>query len=119
MVAIPKCVIDIVPEAVKIIESVSVSGQPHAIVCGSIGIIGESKVAVGEVLMKRTKENLAGPKSFELILENAKREDSGPVFEGLKAKLAEMKLPCFAAWTFDVKEVWDESAGPSAGTKIA
>ena len=55
MVAIPKCVIDIVPEAVKIIESVSVSGQPHAIVCGSIGIIGESKVAVGEVLMKRTK----------------------------------------------------------------
>ena len=130
MVALPKCVIDIVPEAVKIIESVSVSGQPHAIVCGSIGIIGESKVAVGEVLMKRTKENLAangkasilitaGPKSFELILENAKREDSGPVFEGLKAKLAEMKLPCFAAWTFDVKEVWDESAGPSAGTKIA
>ncbi len=130
MVAIPKCVVDIAPEAVKIIETVSASGQPHGIVCGSIAIIGESKIAVGEVLMKRTKENLAangkasilitaGPKSYELILENAKREDSGPVFDVMKGKLAEHKLPCFAAWTFDVKEVWDEGAGPSAGTKIA
>lgn len=130
MVAIPKSIADIAPEAVKVLETVSASGQPHGIVCGSIAIIGESKVAVGEVLMKRAKENLAangkasilitaGPKAFELILENAKREDSGPVFEGMKEKLAAAKLPCFAAWTFDVKEIWDESAGPSAGTKIA
>jgi hypothetical protein len=36
----------------------------------------------------------------------------------MKAKMAQLNLPCFAVWTFDVVEVWDESAGPSAGTKI-
>jgi uncharacterized protein len=130
MVAIPKEVIDIAPEAVKVLETVSEGGQPHAIICGSIMVIGESKVAVGEVLMKRAKANIlangkasmlisAVPKSYELVLENAKREDSGPLFDKMKAGLAEHKLPCFAVWTFDVKEVWDEGAGPAAGTKIA
>jgi len=112
MVAIPKCVVDIAPEAVKIIETVSASGQPHGIVCGSIAIIGESKIAVGEVLMKRTKENLAangkasilitaGPKSYELILENARKiTDAGtrlivrtpviPTFNATKEEIGEI-----------------------------
>ncbi len=130
MVAIPKEVVDIAPNAIKVLETVSECGQPHAIVCGSIMVIGESKVAVGEVLMKRAKANIlangkasmlisAVPKSYELVLENAKREDSGPLFDQMKVGLAEHKLPCFGVWTFDVKEVWDEGAGPAAGTKIA
>ena len=129
MVAIPKEVTDIMGGAVKVLVTVSAAGQPHAIVCGSILATGPDKVAVGEVLMKRAKENLAngkasilvsaGPQSFELVLANPKRYDAGPLFDNMKAGLAAHNLPCFAAWEFDVVEVWNESAGPGAGTKMA
>jgi len=132
MVAIPKDVLDLMTDkaAVKTLVTVSSEGQPHAIVCGSIFPTPDGKVVVGEVLMKRTKANLAatgkasmlitaGPKSFELVLSNAVRADSGPGFENMKENLAKMNLPCFGIWLFDVAEVWNEGAGPDAGKKIA
>lgn len=131
MVAVPKDIADLAADkaTTKTLVTVSASGQPHAVVCGSLRVIGD-KVVVGEILMKRTAQNLkangkaamsiaAGPKSFELVLGNAKRSDSGPGFEEMKAALAKMNLPCFAMWEFDVKEIWNESAGPDAGKKIA
>ena len=131
MVAVPKEVIELANGAntVKVLVTSTKDGQPHAIVCGSIFVTPEGKAGVGEILMKRAKQNLAdnkkaaltivaGPKSYELVLANPIRADSGEVFEGMKAKMAELKLPCFAVWTFDVKEIWDESAGPTAGTKV-
>jgi hypothetical protein len=131
MVAIPKEVIDLInaKEATKLLVTVSSDGQPHAIVCGSIFATPDGKAGVGEILMKRAAKNLkdtgkaalsvaAGPKAYELILKCPARADSGPVFDDMKAKMAAANLPCFAVWTFDVEEVWDESAGPTAGTKI-
>ena len=131
MVAVPKEVIELANGAntVKVLVTSTKDGQPHAIVCGSIFVTPEGKAGVGEILMKRAKQNLAdnkkaaltivaGPKSYELVLANPVRADSGEVFEGMKVKMAELKLPCFAVWTFDVKEIWDESAGPTAGTKV-
>ena len=131
MVALPKEVIDLInaKEATKLLVTVSSEGQPHAIVCGSIFATPDGKAGVGEILMKRASKNLkdtgkaalsvaAGPKAYELILKNPARADSGPVFDDMKAKMAAVNLPCFAVWTFDVVEVWDESAGPSAGTKV-
>lgn len=131
MVALPKEVIDLInaKEATKLLVTVSSEGQPHAIVCGSIFATPDGKAGVGEILMKRASKNLketgkaalsvaAGPKAYELILKNPARADSGPVFDDMKAKMAALNLPCFAVWTFDVAEVWDESAGPSAGTKV-
>ena len=131
MVAVPKEVIELANGAntVKVLVTSTKDGQPHAIVCGSIFVTPEGKAGVGEILMKRAKQNLAdnkkaaltivaGPKSYEVVLANPVRADSGEVFEGMKAKMAELKLPCFAVWTFDVKEIWDESAGPTAGTKV-
>ena len=132
MVAIPKEVLDLMADkmAVKTLLTSCKCGQPHGIVCGSIFPTPDGKVGVGEVLMKRSKQYLedtgkaamlitAGPNSYELVLKNPVRFDSGPVFENVKAKLAEMKLPCFGVWLFDVDEVWNECAGPYAGTKIA
>ena len=132
MVAIPQNVLDLMADKAssKALVTVSSSGQPHAVVCGSIFAGPDGKVGVGEILMKRTKENLAangkaamlitaGPNSFELVLKNPVRADSGPVFDTLKENLAKMNLPCFAVWTFDVAEVWNEGAGPAAGTKVA
>ncbi|MBO6083715.1 MAG: hypothetical protein J6O90_01350 [Candidatus Methanomethylophilaceae archaeon] len=132
MVAVPKEIIDIAGDraTTKLLVTVSAEGQPHAIVCGSIFITPDGKAGVGEILMKRAKANLAangkaalsiaaGPKAYELILSGATRSDSGPAYEDMKAKMASMNLPCFALWTFDVAEIWDESAGPTAGSKIA
>jgi hypothetical protein len=132
MVAVPKEVADLLADkaSVKVLVTASKSGQPHAIVCGSIFLGPDGKVGVGEILMKRAKQNLAdsgkaaisvtaGPKSYELVLKNPARADSGPVFENLKAAMAALNLPCFAVWTFDVCQIWDESAGPTAGTQIA
>lgn len=131
MVAVPGEIIELMgaKETTKILVTVSSEGQPHAIVCGSIFVTPDGKAGVGEILMKRASKNLkdtgkaalsiaAGPKAYELILKNPARADSGPVFEDMKAKMAAVNLPCFAVWTFDVCEVWDESAGPSAGSKI-
>lgn len=131
MVAVPGEIIELMgaKETTKILVTVSSEGQPHAIVCGSIFVTPDGKAGVGEILMKRASKNLkdtgkaalsiaAGPKAYELILKNPARADSGPVFEDMKAKMAAVNLPCFAVWTFDVAEVWDESAGPSAGSKI-
>ena len=131
MVTIPNEVIELANGAnsVKILVTSSKDAQPHAIVCGSIFVTPDGKAGVGEILMKRAKQNLAdsgkaaltivgGPKSYELILANPARADNGPLFDDMKAKLAALNLPCFAVWTFDVKEIWDESAGPTAGTKV-
>ncbi len=131
MVAIPAEIIELLnaKETTKILVTASSEGQPHAIVCGSIFVTPDGKAGVGEILMKRAKKNLqdtgkaalsiaAGPKAYELVLKNPVRADSGPVFEDLKAKMAALNLPCFAVWTFDVVEIWDEGAGPNAGTKI-
>ena len=132
MVAVPKEIIDIAGAqgTAKLLVTVSPEGQPHAIVCGSIFVTPDGKAGVGEVLMKRAAANLkangkasiaiaAGPKAFELVLANPVRMDSGPAFEGMKEKLASLKLPCFGLWMFDVAEIWNESAGPDAGKKIA
>lgn len=132
MVAVPKEVADLIADkaSVKVLVTASKTGRPHAIVCGSIFLGPDGKAGVGEILMKRAKQNLAengkaaisvtaGPKAYELVLSNPQRADSGPVFENLKAAMAALNLPCFAVWTFDICEVWDESAGPTAGTKIA
>ncbi len=131
MVAIPKEIMELLEakETVKILVTSSSEGQPHAIVCGSIFATPDGKAGVGEILMKRASKNLkdtgkaaiavaAGPKAYEIILKNPVRSDSGPVFDDMKAKMAAVNLPCFAVWTFDVAEIWDESAGPTAGTKV-
>ena len=131
MVSVPAEIIELMnaKETTKILVTASSDGQPHAIVCGSIFATPDGKAGVAEILMKRAAKNLkdtgkaalsiaAGPKAYELVLSNPSRADSGPMFDGMKAKLAEMNLPCFAVWSFDVVEVWNESAGPDAGKKI-
>lgn len=131
MVAVPSDIAAIAADkaTTKMLVTVSADGQPHAIVCGSLGINGD-KVIVGEILMKRASANLkangkaamsfaAGPKAYELVLKNAKRSDSGPAFDNMKAAMAKANLPCFAVWEFDVAEIWNESAGPDAGKKVA
>ena len=133
LVSIPKEVIDAFgPGSVKTLVTADASGQPHAIVCGSIVPcpVDAGKVIVGEILMKKSVKNLnsskkaamvitSGMNSYELVLANPVRIDKGPVLEQMNANLAPMKLHANAVWAFDVAEIYNQSAGPAAGTKIA
>ena len=87
-------------------------------------------MVVGEVLMKRSAEYMAengkaafmitaGPKAYEIQVENPVRYDSGEALAAMNEGLAAVNLHAKALWMFDVVAVYDEGAGPNAGTKIA
>ena len=131
-VDIPKNVLDLFakPETVKVLVSVCDCGKPHAIVCGSIFPVDSKTMVVGEILMKTTTKNMkdnknvsilavAGTTSYLLKTKVKARVDSGPGLDEMNANLAKMNLKASAIWLFDVQEVYDESAGPNAGKKIA
>ena len=130
--AIPKNVLDCFnsPQATKVLVTASKDGQPHAIVCGSIFVIDENTLAVGEILMKTAAANMkandkvaieviAGKEAYEARGVVKGRAADGPVLEGLNKKLAAVHLKANAVWCFDIKEVYNECAGPDAGKKIA
>jgi len=131
-VDIPKNVMDFMakPETVKSLITVCGCDKPHAIVCGSIIVVDSKTMAVGEVLMKKTTSNMKDNKNVAILGVNGlesylvkatvgSRITSGPLFDGMNAELAKVKLKAGAVWTFDVQEVFDESAGPNAGKKLA
>ncbi len=115
---------------VKALVTADASGQPHAIICGSILSPSPDKVIVGEVLMKRSADNLAknakaaimvsaGPEAYEIVVTNPVRMTEGPIVDQMNEGLAKAHLTAKAVWMFDVCAVYDEGAGPNAGTKIA
>ena len=130
--AIPAAVLDLFkrPDTTKILVTAGKDGQPHAIVCGSIFVIDENTLGVGQVLMKTAAaymsenskvalEVIDGKSAYEVRGTVGGRIDSGPVLDGLNANLEKIGLRASAVWTFDIKETYDESAGPNAGNKMA
>ena len=130
--AIPQNVLDCFnsPQATKVLVTSSKDGQPHAIVCGSIFVIDENTLAVGEILMKTATANMKENDKVAIDVINGKdayeargvvkgRAEDGPVLEGLNKKLAAIGLKARAVWCFDIKAVYNESAGPDAGKQIA
>ena len=61
----------------------------------------------------------AGPKAYEIQVENPVRYDNGEALAAMNEGLAAVNLHAKALWMFDVVAVYDEGAGPNAGTKIA
>lgn len=129
---IPAAVMDLLkrPDTTKILVTACSCGQPHAIVCGSIIPIDENTVGVGQVLMQKTVSNMKdnpkisievidGKSAYELRGEVLGAQTEGPGLDNLNAVLGKMGLKASALWTFSIKEVYDESAGPNAGKKIA
>ncbi len=131
MVSIPEKVLQkLNGESVKVLVTADASGQPHAIVCGSIVSPAPDKVMVGEILMKKSSENLkanpkasfivaAGMEAYTIDVANPVRIAEGPVLDGMNEKLAAIHLKASAVWMFDVTAVYDQGATPAAGTKIA
>ncbi len=132
MTEIPQNVLDKMNAqgTVKALVTADKSGQPHAIICGSIASPAPGKVMVGEILMKRAAANLAenpkaaitvaaGMEAWEIVVKNPVRIAEGPVLDGMNKAMEAAHLVAKAVWMFDVDAVYDEGAGPNAGKKIA
>ncbi len=115
---------------VKVLVTADASGQPHAIVAGTIMSPAADKMVIGEVLMKRSRANLeanpkasfmivGGPESYEIDVANPVRIADGPALDEMNKVLEAMHLKAAALWMFDVVAVYDQGAGPNAGQKIA
>lgn len=132
MVAIPKEVLEIMNDkgTTKVLVTANAAGQPHAIVCGSFGVVGDDVITVGEILMKRSAEYMAenkkvailvtaGPKAYEMQATVMGREEKGADVDGLNKALAANNLKAKALWKFKVTAVYNESVGPDSGKKMA
>ncbi len=132
MVAIPENVLEVMkdPACVKSLTTICAGNRPHSIVAGTIMAPAPDMMVIGEVLMKRTASNLkqnpkaaflvtCGKQSYEIQVVVKDRIASGAIVDQMNAMLSKAGLHANAVWTFDVVSVWDESAGPNAGKKIA
>lgn len=116
-------------EASKVLTTVDLNGIPHSIVVGSIMAPTEDMLCAAEVLMKKTAKNLETNKNIAVLtvkgtesyLVNAtvvKRQISGDLFDTVAEELKKVGLPTQAVWTFEPTAIFDQSAGPNAGTQI-
>ncbi len=132
MVSIPKNVMDLlsVPDSLKVIATVSPSGQPHVIAAGSIGALDAETMMIGKILTKVSSENIKSGKkvaflvtkglesySIDAVLKDV--QSSGPVYDAVNAKLAEMHLHASEILLFSVTAVFNQSGNLDAGKKIA
>lgn len=131
MLTIPENVSNLLndKETSKVLTTVSQEGIPHSIVVGSIMAPDEHTICAAEVLMKKTSHNLANNKNIAVLavkgmesyLVNAtvlERQDSGALFDKVAEELAKMGLPTHAVWIFEPTAIFEQSAGPQAGTQI-
>ena len=118
------------PAATKVLTSVSSKGVPHSVVIGSFMAPSPDSIIAGEVLMKKTSENLKknskvavmvvkGLESYLVVAERSGHVSEGPLFDKVSEQLAKVNLKARGVWTFDPLEVYDQSANPNAGTKLA
>lgn len=132
MAAIPANVLEKMnsPGTVKALVTVSDDGRPHAIVAGSIISPAPNTMVIGEILMKKSAENMKNNKKVSFLVSAGKeaysidctvkaRMDSGPQLDEMNKVLASMNLKAAAVWAFGVDAVYDQSAGPGAGKKMA
>lgn len=131
-IEIPKNVLDLLsrPDSVKIVVTANKAGVPHAIVCGSVFSPDPKTLAVGEILMKVSSKNMKenpnvsilvtkGTDAFIVKTKVITRAADGEILGGLNKNLAKMNMKASAVWLFEALEVYDESAGPNAGKKLA
>jgi hypothetical protein len=57
--------------------------------------------------------------SYVVNVKVKQRVSEGPMLDGMNQVLAGMGLKAAAVWVFEPTAVFDQSAGPAAGSKIA
>ncbi|NLX48227.1 MAG: hypothetical protein GXY70_08695 [Euryarchaeota archaeon] len=121
------------PASVRVLATKSEKGDVHIIQAGSIKAPAPDTLVIGAILMKRTGKNLEGMKasgemvsilagsalnSYEIRATVKDLVTSGPIFDGMNAELSKMGMKASGVWLFEAKEVWNQSANYSAGTKM-
>ena len=132
MVALPAKVSDFLnrPEPVKMLVTADPTGQPRGIVCGSIFLLDEETLAIGEVFMNITKKNLEsnpkaavtvafGGEAYNISVSVIERSTDEDLLNALNEKLSKVNLKARAVWKFNVEAVFDEGITPNAGKLIA
>jgi hypothetical protein len=115
--------------SVKTISTISSEGKLHSVTAGSIMAMGEDRLFVAEIFMKTTSQNIQDNanvavlvvKGMESYLINAtaiERSTQGEFFDKMTKSMRDKGIPVKAVWTFDVNDVYDQSASPNAGTKL-
>ena len=128
---IPEKVIKVLSDesSVKVISSVSNDGKLHSVAAGSIMAMGEDRLFVAEIFMNTTSKNIQANKNVAILivkgmesyLINAtalERNTEGEFFETMIKPMSEKGIPVKAVWTFEINEIFDQSATPNAGTKL-
>jgi predicted pyridoxine 5'-phosphate oxidase superfamily flavin-nucleotide-binding protein len=131
MVSLPEPVIRIIkhPESNKVMATVSPDGKPHVIACGSLRMVDDDTIVVGDALMSRTTEFLEKNPEVEFLVWMRKdaysikarlveTQETGPVYHEMALSLSKINLTPRCVLLFDVEEVWDESASSTAGSKV-
>lgn len=116
--------------ASKILTTVSSEGIPHSIVVGSMMAPNAETICAAEILMKKTAKNLEMNKNIAVLtvkgkesyLVNARvveRQTEGELFDTVLEQMKKAGMPMRALWIFEPTAIYDQSAGPTAGTQIA
>ncbi|MDR1955009.1 MAG: pyridoxamine 5'-phosphate oxidase family protein [Candidatus Methanoplasma sp.] len=132
MANIPNKVLDLIRArtSTKVLVTSSKDAKPHAIVAGSIAAPSAETMIVGEILMRTSAKNLSenpkasflvvsGMESYEIECTAKARLDKGPEIDIMNKELEAIGLKAAAVWVFKVEAVFDQSASPNAGTKLA
>ena len=130
------------PKASKTISTISTERRRHTVFISSLMALSVNQLALAHILMKRTNQNLEDMKksgepvsvsvilgrvSYKIIAKVESYQTSGPIYdevtEALKLSgemdgLDKYGMKVHGVWALEPMEVWDESPGPSAGTRV-
>ncbi len=116
--------------SVKVLSTISNDGKLHSVAAGSIMAMGEDRLFVAEIFMNTTSQNIQANKNVAILIVKGKesylinatalkRNTEGEFFEKMTKPMSEKGFTVKAVWTFELNEVFDQSATPNAGTKLA
>jgi hypothetical protein len=130
------------PKSSRTIATESTEGRIHTIFMGSLTALSPGKLSFAHILMKRTHQNLRAMKergelvSVSVTLEQISYEvmalvgeylTSGPTYDemisvltrlGVKESLDKYGMEVLGVWTLEPMELWNQSPGPCAGTRL-
>ena len=115
--------------SVKTISTISNEGKLHSVTAGSLMAMGDDRLFVAEIFMKTTSQNIMtnanvavlvvnGMESYLINATAIERYTHGDFFDKMTKAMRDKGIPVKAVWTFDVNEVYDQSASPNAGTRL-
>jgi predicted pyridoxine 5'-phosphate oxidase superfamily flavin-nucleotide-binding protein len=133
MVSIPQHVRDFFVGKMGWVATATADGEPNVTPKGTVQVLDDEHVVFGDLFSLKTRQNLEqNPKVAVTVIDpgtaqgyqvkgTAELATSGPLFEKLAAQIKQkgIAMPLRYAVKIRVEAVYDQSAGPEAGKRIA